>query len=140
MPLWWGRRGAGRLLIGCVRCVCVQVDLALAEVARLQEEGPSAEDCATLLELERRAHELSLQVSPPHTARTPGMAGDPRRAAGPSCTPRRVPTHLVMWPHRVLPRVHPGRLGGDPLPCVRAGEREPSGLRAARLPDPLLHR
>lgn len=42
----------------------LQVDLALAEVERVQQEGPSAEDCATLLELERRAYELSLQVGP----------------------------------------------------------------------------
>lgn len=34
------------------------VDLALDELELLQRDGPSAEDCATAAELERRAHEL----------------------------------------------------------------------------------
>jgi hypothetical protein len=36
------------------------VELALDELAMLQADGPSAEDCTTALELERRAYELSL--------------------------------------------------------------------------------
>lgn len=35
------------------------VELALDELASLQADGPSAEDCATAVELERRAFELS---------------------------------------------------------------------------------
>jgi hypothetical protein len=54
--------GGGCRLSGAVVAAWLQVDLALAEVERVQQEGPSAEDCATLLELERRAYELSLQV------------------------------------------------------------------------------
>ncbi|XP_010545332.1 PREDICTED: zinc protease PQQL-like isoform X2 [Tarenaya hassleriana] len=37
------------------------VDLALNEIIRLQEEGPSQEDIATILEIEQRAHENGLQ-------------------------------------------------------------------------------
>ncbi|XP_021276228.1 zinc protease PQQL-like isoform X2 [Herrania umbratica] len=37
------------------------VDLALDEVVRLQEEGPSDQDVATILEIEQRAHENGLQ-------------------------------------------------------------------------------
>ncbi|XP_012076806.1 zinc protease PQQL-like isoform X2 [Jatropha curcas] len=36
-------------------------DLALDEILRLQEEGPSDEDVLTVLELEQRAHETGLQ-------------------------------------------------------------------------------
>ncbi|KAE8700322.1 60S ribosomal protein L31-like [Hibiscus syriacus] len=38
------------------------VDLALDEVVRLQEEGPTDQDVATVLEIEQRAHEDGLQV------------------------------------------------------------------------------
>ncbi|XP_057985683.1 zinc protease PQQL-like isoform X2 [Hevea brasiliensis] len=38
-----------------------QVDLALDEILRLQEEGPLDEDVSTVLELEQRAHENGLQ-------------------------------------------------------------------------------
>ncbi|XP_057968681.1 zinc protease PQQL-like isoform X2 [Malania oleifera] len=37
------------------------VDLALEEVLRLQEEGPSDQDVSTILEIEQRAHENGLQ-------------------------------------------------------------------------------
>ncbi|GAB4852720.1 hypothetical protein Ancab_016931 [Ancistrocladus abbreviatus] len=37
------------------------VDLALDEISRLQEEGPSDEDVSTILEIEQRAHENGLQ-------------------------------------------------------------------------------
>lgn len=37
------------------------VDLALDEVVRLQEEGPSDQDVSTVLEIEQRAHENGLQ-------------------------------------------------------------------------------
>ncbi|KAA8534881.1 hypothetical protein F0562_029903 [Nyssa sinensis] len=37
------------------------VDLALDEILRLQEEGPSDEDVSTILEIEQRAHENGLQ-------------------------------------------------------------------------------
>ncbi|KAL4334276.1 hypothetical protein GQ457_07G040060 [Hibiscus cannabinus] len=37
------------------------VDLALEEVVRLQEEGPTDQDVATVLEIEQRAHENGLQ-------------------------------------------------------------------------------
>lgn len=40
----------------------VQVDLALEEIVRLQEEGPSQEDISAILEIEQRAHENGLQV------------------------------------------------------------------------------
>ncbi|XP_039004859.1 zinc protease PQQL-like [Hibiscus syriacus] len=39
------------------------VDLALDEVVRLQEEGPTDQDVATVLEIEQRAHEDGLQVN-----------------------------------------------------------------------------
>ena len=39
-----------------------QVDLALDEVVRLQEEGASDQDVSTILEIEQRAHENGLQV------------------------------------------------------------------------------
>lgn len=39
-----------------------QVDLALEEIVRLQEEGPSQEDISAILEIEQRAHENGLQV------------------------------------------------------------------------------
>lgn len=39
-----------------------QVDLALDEILRLQEEGPSDQDVSTILEIEQRAHENGLQV------------------------------------------------------------------------------
>ncbi|GFS43878.1 insulinase (Peptidase family M16) protein [Actinidia rufa] len=38
------------------------VDLALDEILRLQEDGPSDEDVSTILEIEQRAHENGLQV------------------------------------------------------------------------------
>lgn len=41
----------------------LQVDLALEEIVRLQEEGPSQEDISAILEIEQRAHENGLQVS-----------------------------------------------------------------------------
>nr|GMC58879.1 zinc protease PQQL-like isoform X1 [Ipomoea batatas] len=37
------------------------VDLALDEILRLQEDGPSDEDVSTVLEIEQRAHENGLQ-------------------------------------------------------------------------------
>ncbi|KAE9464478.1 hypothetical protein C3L33_03583, partial [Rhododendron williamsianum] len=37
------------------------VDLALDEILRLQEEGPSDDDVSTILEIEQRAHENGLQ-------------------------------------------------------------------------------
>ncbi|GKV11869.1 hypothetical protein SLEP1_g23087 [Rubroshorea leprosula] len=37
------------------------VDLALEEILRLQEEGPSDQDVSTVLEIEQRAHENGLQ-------------------------------------------------------------------------------
>ncbi|XP_054811464.1 zinc protease PQQL-like isoform X1 [Prosopis cineraria] len=37
------------------------VDLALNEILRLQEEGPSDQDVSTILEIEQRAHENGLQ-------------------------------------------------------------------------------
>ncbi|XVF34974.1 hypothetical protein REPUB_Repub18cG0104500 [Reevesia pubescens] len=37
------------------------VDLALDEILRLQEEGPSDQDVSTILEIEQRAHENGLQ-------------------------------------------------------------------------------
>ncbi|KAF8400960.1 hypothetical protein HHK36_014263 [Tetracentron sinense] len=37
------------------------VDLALNEISRLQEEGPSDQDVSTILEIEQRAHEMGLQ-------------------------------------------------------------------------------
>ncbi|XP_061994559.1 zinc protease PQQL-like isoform X2 [Rosa rugosa] len=37
------------------------VDLTLDEILRLQEEGPSAEDVSTILEIEQRAHENGIQ-------------------------------------------------------------------------------
>ncbi|XP_010536848.1 PREDICTED: zinc protease PQQL-like isoform X2 [Tarenaya hassleriana] len=37
------------------------VDLALDEIVRLQEEGPTQEDISTILEIEQRAHETGLQ-------------------------------------------------------------------------------
>ncbi|KFK27236.1 hypothetical protein AALP_AA8G355300 [Arabis alpina] len=37
------------------------VDLALEEIVRLQEEGPSQEDISAILEIEQRAHENGLQ-------------------------------------------------------------------------------
>ncbi|XP_057501737.1 zinc protease PQQL-like isoform X2 [Actinidia eriantha] len=37
------------------------VDLALDEILRLQEDGPSDEDVSTILEIEQRAHENGLQ-------------------------------------------------------------------------------
>ncbi|CAK9136275.1 unnamed protein product [Ilex paraguariensis] len=37
------------------------VDLALDEILRLQEEGPSDEDVSTILEIEQRAHETGIQ-------------------------------------------------------------------------------
>jgi len=37
------------------------VDLALDEILRLQEEGPSDDDVSTVLEIEQRAHENGLQ-------------------------------------------------------------------------------
>jgi hypothetical protein len=40
----------------------VKVDLALEEVTRLQDEGPSEEDVATVLELELRTYENGQQV------------------------------------------------------------------------------
>lgn len=40
----------------------VKVDLALEEVTRLQVEGPSEEDVATVLELEQRTYENGQQV------------------------------------------------------------------------------
>lgn len=40
----------------------LQVDLALDEILRLQEEGPSDDDVSTILEIEQRAHENGLQV------------------------------------------------------------------------------
>lgn len=43
--------------------VVEQVDLALDEVVRLQEEGPSDQDVSTVLEIEQRAHENGLQVN-----------------------------------------------------------------------------
>lgn len=39
-----------------------KVDLALDEILRLQEDGPSDEDVSTVLEIEQRAHENGLQV------------------------------------------------------------------------------
>ncbi|XP_043705638.1 zinc protease PQQL-like isoform X2 [Telopea speciosissima] len=39
----------------------VLVDLALDEISRLQQEGPSDEDVSTILEIEQRAHENGLQ-------------------------------------------------------------------------------
>ena len=41
----------------------LQVDLALDEMLRLQEEGPSDQDISTILEIEQRAHENGLQVN-----------------------------------------------------------------------------
>lgn len=41
----------------------LQVDLALDEMLRLQEEGPSEQDVSTALEIEQRAHENGLQVN-----------------------------------------------------------------------------
>ncbi|KAG5155739.1 hypothetical protein JHK82_013708 [Glycine max] len=38
-----------------------QVDIALDEMLRLQEEGPSEQDVSTILEIEQRAHENGLQ-------------------------------------------------------------------------------
>lgn len=37
------------------------VDLALDEILRIQEEGPSDQDVSTILEIEQRAHENGLQ-------------------------------------------------------------------------------
>ncbi|KAG4999141.1 hypothetical protein JHK87_020213 [Glycine soja] len=39
-----------------------QVDIALDEMLRLQEEGPSEQDVSTILEIEQRAHENGLQI------------------------------------------------------------------------------
>lgn len=41
----------------------LQVELALDEMLRLQEEGPSEQDVSTVLEIEQRAHENGLQVN-----------------------------------------------------------------------------
>lgn len=41
----------------------MQVSLALDEIQRLQEEGPSDDDVAAILEIEQRAHENGLQVT-----------------------------------------------------------------------------
>lgn len=41
----------------------VQVNLALDEILRLQEEGPSDDDVSAILEIEQRAHENGLQVA-----------------------------------------------------------------------------
>lgn len=38
------------------------MDLALEEVKRLQEEGPTSEDVSTVLELEQRTYENGQQV------------------------------------------------------------------------------
>ena len=38
------------------------MDLALAEILRLQDEGPSDDDVLSILEIEQRAHENGLQV------------------------------------------------------------------------------
>ncbi|MCH90745.1 mitochondrial-like-processing peptidase subunit beta, partial [Trifolium medium] len=39
-----------------------EVDIALDEMLRLQEEGPTEQDVSTVLEIEQRAHENGLQV------------------------------------------------------------------------------
>lgn len=41
----------------------LQVELALDEMLRLQEEGPTEQDVSTVLEIEQRAHENGLQVN-----------------------------------------------------------------------------
>lgn len=43
--------------------VSQQVDIALDEILRVQEEGCSDEDVSTVLEIEQRAHENGLQVN-----------------------------------------------------------------------------
>lgn len=40
----------------------LQVDIALDEMLRLQDEGPTEQDVSTVLEIEQRAHENGLQV------------------------------------------------------------------------------
>lgn len=43
--------------------IFLKVDLALDEILRLQEEGPSDTDVSTVLEIEQRAHENGQQVN-----------------------------------------------------------------------------
>lgn len=51
----------------CCKNFCLvnhlQVDIALDEMLRLQEEGPTEQDVSTVLEIEQRAHENGLQVN-----------------------------------------------------------------------------
>ncbi|XP_021276229.1 zinc protease PQQL-like [Herrania umbratica] len=55
-------RGDIRIDFSCDPKISLKlVDLALSEILRLQEEGPSDQDVTTILEIEQRAHENGLQ-------------------------------------------------------------------------------
>ncbi|GAB2292506.1 hypothetical protein Dimus_026742 [Dionaea muscipula] len=55
-------RGDISINFSCDPCISTKlVDLALEELLRLQEEGPSDQDVSSILEIEQRAHENGLQ-------------------------------------------------------------------------------